>query len=125
AGALTTTLLWLSTKDPVSIPRSSSTLGKNAESKAKSVKPVDPSSQSIGEEKQKTGQQPVSQEKRRPAEKNNEKIQSILEDKSSLAQSVISREEQKDSIALTGASGTESAGVPTAYSQQTQERPIV
>lgn len=116
-GALTTTLLWLSSRDPASNSSSSSTLGKNAESKTNTVKPTNPSPQSIDGEKQKTTRQLVSKEKRLPAERDDKKVRTIIEDQNNIA--------QQESIAPTGKAGPDSVGVTTVDSQQKEEKPIV
>ncbi len=115
-GALTTALLWLSSKDPLSNPYSS--IGKKTESKTNSVKPTAPSLRSISPMKQKTAGQSVSKKKNRTAEKNDKKVHTILRDQNKVTRSIIRTEEPQQSPAP-------SAPVATTAGRLVEEKPVV
>jgi hypothetical protein len=116
AGALTTTLFRLSSNDPVS--NSSASLSKNEESKPNAVKRTNSSPPSTLAGKQKLAGQLVSKnKKKRPVEKNYEKVEVITEDQNSAAQFLIT-EEPQHSPPLSGS-------ITTVTRQPMEEKPIV
>ena len=117
-GALTSTLLWLSSRHPAS--DSSSTLGKNADSKTNTVEPTNPSAPSTNGAKERTTRQLVSKQKQPPVKGNDQKVRAI-EDQNNMAQSKITTEARQESIAPT----PDAVGVTTIDNQQMEEKPIV
>ena len=113
AGALTTTLFWLSSEDQVPNLSSSSSLRKKPESITHAVKPANPSPQSISVENQKTAERPVSK-KNRLVRKDIEKVHTVIEEQNKVSPSVIAEEPLQ-------ASGP----VTAVASQQMVEKPIV
>src|SRR5258708_21295081 len=97
AGVLTTTLVGLPSHDPISKASSTSSLGYKAEPKTNTVKPTNPSPQTVRAGKQQTTAQRVPGKKKQAVETNHEKIQ-IIENQNSVAQSVIRTEEPPQAV---------------------------
>jgi hypothetical protein len=115
AGALTTTLFRLSSNDPVS--NSPASLSKNEESKPNAVKRTNPISPSTLAGKQKIAGQLVSKnKKKRPVEKNYEKVEVITEDQNSAAQFLITEEPHSPPL---------SGSITTVTRPPMEEKPIV
>jgi len=115
AGMLTTTLLWLSSRDPISNASTSSSLGYKAEPKTNPSEPTNPSPQTVRAGKQKATAQRVPGKKKQTVETSHEKIQ-IIENQNSVAQSVIRTEEPPPqavpSEMITTVSSSQNAGKP-------------
>lgn len=113
AGALTTTLFWLSSEDHVPNLSSSSSQRKKPESITGAVKTANPPPQSISVENQKTAERPVSK-KNRPVSKDIEKVHTVIEEQNKVSPSVIAEE------------SLQASGPVAAFaSQQIVEKPIV
>ena len=115
-GALTTTLLRLSSNDPASNSPPSVSLGKNAESKISTERPANPSPRSIAVEKKKRAQQTVVKKKRERADENDRRA--VIEDQNNVTLSIMGAEEPNQP---NDSSGT----VSTTNSQPIDEKPIV
>jgi len=121
AGVLTTTLLWLSSHDPISNASSTSSVGYKAEPKTNASKPMNPSPQALRDGKQQTTAQQVPGKKKQTVETNHEKIQ-VIENQN---KSVTKTEEPPPSLIPTGSASPGSVEVTTVTSNQNAEKPIV